>query len=327
MKADEIQKEFRMVAARKLALTTERSYRAWITKYLSFLVTPEARACSSSERKMEVFLSNMAREDYSRISQHQAFNALLFLYRHVLKTDLGDVSALRAKRSPRERYCPTEAEVSAMLRQLRNPPRHNVRLAVALLYGCGLRVSEGCQLRIKDVDLDRLTLTVFEGKGDKDRRVRLPDSLVPALRKQIETAALLARHDAEEKQPVQLPGRLSVKYPAWRFQERWGFLFPSITPCRHPRTGEMVRWCMGEWVVQRAVKDAAEKAGVPGKVTPHCLRHAYCTHLLDRGINMRRVSEAMGHSDIRTTAGYARKECLEVGSPLDNIIPLPRKTA
>jgi integrase/recombinase XerD len=69
----------------------------------------------------------------------------------------------------------------------------------------------------------------------------------------------------------------------------------------------------------RAVKKAAELAGVEGKVTPHCLRHSFCTHLLDGGQNIRRVQEAMGHTDVRTTAGYARRECLDMVSPLDRL--------
>lgn len=214
-----------------------------------------------------------------------------------------------------------------MLRELRNTSAYNIRLATGLLYGCGLRVSEVCQLRIKDVDLERGTVTVYEGKGDKDRKVRLPEMLIPALRKQVERATVRARQDSEDGQPVQLPGRLSIKYPAWQFQDRWGFLFPSISPCKHPRTGVLVRWCIGPEIIQRAVKAAAERANVAGKVTPHCLRHAFCTHLLDSGESMRRVSEAMGHTDIRTTAGYARPECLDVRSPLDKVVQFPRKTA
>ncbi len=276
---------------------------------------------------MEIFLSDMARDDFSKISQNQAFNAILFLYRHVLRIEIGDVSALRCHRKSRERYTPTQTEVLAMFRELRNTAHYNVRLAAALLYGCGLRVTEGCQLRIKDIDIDRLKLTVYEGKGDKDRVVRLPETLLPALRRQIARATAVIELDIADGQPVQLPGRLDRKYPSWQFQTRWGFLFPSIGPARHPRTGKMVRWCIGPEIIQRAVKAAAERAGVAGKVTPHCLRHAYCTHLLDSGENIRRVSESMGHTDIRTTAGYARKECLDLTSPLDRIVQFPRKSA
>jgi site-specific recombinase XerD len=81
----------------------------------------------------------------------------------------------------------------------------------------------------------------------------------------------------------------------------------------------MVRWCMGPDVIQRSIKEAARKAKIPGKVTPHCLRHSFCSDLLDSGHNPRRVQEAMGHTDIRTTMGYARKECLGLPSPIERM--------
>lgn len=324
MKPSQILAEFDLVAARKLALTTEQSYRVWIRKYIDFLKTDEARGATESERKMEIFLSKMARDDYSSISQNQAFHALLFLYRHILKIDLKDINALRARKTSRARYTPTQEEIFSMLRHLKNTPAYNIRLAVSLLYACGLRVSEACHLRIKDLDLARKVLTVFEGKGDKDRTVRIPEILLPAIRKQIARATALAEIDIASHQPVQLPGRLDVKCPAWQFDTRWHFLFPSIAPCPHPRTRKIVRWCIGPDVIQRAVKRAAQAAGVAGKVTPHCLRHSFCSHLLDGGENIKRVAEAMGHTDIRTTAGYGRKDCEGMQSPLDRIIPFPR---
>lgn len=315
--------EFRLKSMPKLAYKTRQSYRTWIVKYLRFLDTPTARSIDVSERKFEVFLSAMADprlEAYSKVSQEQAFYAVLFLYKHVFGKELQGVDALRARKKSRERYCPTETEVFAMLRQLRNTPTYNIRLLVGLLAGCGLRVSEGCQLRIKDVDLARGTITVFEGKGDKDRQVTIPEILLPSLTKQIARATALAEIDIAERQPVQLPGRLAVSRPAWQFQARWHFLFPSPSPCAHPDTGKIVRWCIGPSIIQRAVKDAAERAGVEGKVTPHCLRHFFISELLDSGQSIKRVAEAAGHTDIRTTAGYARKDCLGIKSPLDNIL-------
>lgn len=318
--------DFTLVAARRLALTTEASYRTWIVKYLAFLDTPAARAIEKSERKFEVFLSGMAREDYSKVSQDQAFNAIIFLYRHVFKKELADVNALRCRKKSRERYTPSQSEILAMLHELRNTPTYNIRLAVSLLYGCGLRVSECCQIRIKDIDLADRSLSIYEGKGDKDRQVAIPEILVPGLEKQIARATALAALDIAERQPVQLPGRLDVKYPAWQFQARWHFLFPAPNTCEHPRTKKTVRWCIGTDAIQRAVKAAAERAGVEGKVTPHCLRHSFVTHLLDSGQSIKRVAEVVGHTDIRTTAGYARKECLGMASPLDSIIiPFPKQ--
>lgn len=322
MTEKEILNHFDLIARRRVALSTERSYRSWLVKYLRFLTTPAGRKPETSEAKMEVFLSRMAHDDYSAVSQNQAFNAILFFYRHVAKKEIGDVSALRCKRGPRERYVPTQAEISAMFAHLKNTPTYNVRLLAALLYACGLRVKSGCELRIKDFDFERMALTVREDKGDKDRQVAIPESLIPALRRQLARATKLAEIDVAALQPVQLPGRLAQKYPSYQFQVRWHFLFPSPNPCPHPRTGQLVRWRIGEDVIQRAIRRACHAAGIQGRVTPHCLRHSFCSDLLDAGHSMRRVQEAMGHSDIRTTAGYARKDCLSLPSPIDR---MPRR--
>ena len=327
MKRTEILSEFEQFASRKLAISSEQSYRVWIDHYLDFLASPASRKFDTSESKVEHFLSDMARGDYSRTSQNQAFNAILFLYRNVFKTELANIDAARCKTHVKERYVPTPDEIMAMFRHLHDTPLYRVRLLVALLYGCGLRVTEGCQLRVKDFDIPAMSLTVHDGKGMKDRQVRLPEVLIPAIEKQLARATALADIDIAEGQPVQLPGRLATKYPKNQFQARWHFLFPSPHPCAHPRTKQIVRWCIGPDVVQRAVRTAAEQSGVSGKVTPHCLRHAFCTHLLDSGKNIRRVQEAMGHNDVRTTAGYARKECLEMASPLDGIRPALPKTS
>lgn len=327
MKRTEVLAKFDLIARRRIALTTERSYRTWICKYLAFLGArkpAEVPEGETSEEKMEIFLSAMAHDDYSSVTQNQAFNALLFLYRHVLKIEVGDVSALRCPKRRKERYVPTQAEISTIFAHLRNTPVYNVRLHVALLYACGLRVQSTCELRMKDFDLERLVLTIHEDKGDKDRQVAIPEILVPAIRRQMARAAALAQMDIEAMQPVQLPGRLDIKYPGKQFETGWHFLFPSPVPCAHPRTGKMVRWCISPDVIQRAVKRAAQAGGIPGKVSPHCLRHSFCSDLLDAGHSARRVQEAMGHTDIRTTMGYARKECLSLPSPIDT---LRRRTA
>lgn len=325
MNYKETMEKFGRLAARKLALTTERSYRGWINSYLKFLRTPEAAKGATSEEKMERFLSDMARNDYSAVTQNQAFNAVLFLYRHVFGVQLKDVNALRCRRMARERYTPTQAEMMAILHHLKDTDQYRIRLAGGLMYACGLRVSEVCELRGKDFDLERMVVTVFEGKGGKDRVVRLPEILLPAIRRQLARARHLAELDIAERQPVQLPGRMDIKAPRLQFDAEWHFVFPSAVPCAHPRTGKRVRWCMSPDVLQRAVAKAKKAAGISARITPHCFRHAYCSHLLDRGENIKRVSEAMGHTDIRTTAGYGRKDCEGMRSPLDAgaVIPFP----
>lgn len=322
MNFTQAKEKFEMVAGRKLELTTQRSYWTWIAMYLRFLMTEEAKRHPTSEARIERFLSDMAREDYSWDSQNQAFNGILFFYRNVLRVELKDIDALRCKRKKSIRYTPTEQEMLAILHHLKNSTQYNIRLAGALMYSCGLRVSECCQLRVKDFDMERMVLTVHDGKGSKDRVVAISELLAPAIRKHL--ARALAEIDIAAGQPVQLPGRMDRKYRKLPFDPEWFFIFPSAEPCEHPRMGKIVRWCMSPDVMQRAFADARKRAGIKQRITPHCARHAFCSHLMDRGENIKRVAEAMGHVDIRTTAGYGRKDCEQMVSPLDRIVQFPR---
>jgi integrase len=236
---------------------------------------------------------------------------LIFFYREVLQTALGNINALRAKRPVTIREAPTEAETRALLEKVGNVHGYPTRLIVHLLYGCGLRVTEPCNLRIKDVDLSGQRLILRAAKGAKDRVVALPCSLYTGLRDQIEAARVTWKQDAAAGIPVVLPGLLARKYPASQFAWKWAWLFPSHTTCRHPRTGQTVRWRIHEANVQRAVR--ATGCGIK----PHQLRHAYATHCLNRGTNPRAIQQAMGHHSLETTMGYLHAESLSVRSPLD----------
>jgi len=106
-----------------------------------------------------------------------------------------------------------------------------------------------------------------------------------------------------------------VKYPEYKFAWQWAWVFPAHWPCKNPRTGERVRYRMHEANVQRAIREARRKIGV--MVLPHELRHAYATHSLDRGVNLKALQEAMGHAQIETTIGYCHADALSVPSPLE----------
>jgi integrase len=117
---------------------------------------------------------------------------------------------------------------------------------------------------------------------------------------------------------LEIPLQLGKKYPEYQFSWAWAWLFPAHNPCRHPRTGQIVRYRMHEANVQRAVKVARRKLGI--MVLPHELRHGYATHCLEHGANPRAIQEAMGHKSIETTMGYLHAESLSVRSPLDTVL-------
>ena len=231
---------------------------------------------------------------------------------------------VRAKRGERLPVVLSMPETVALLGAMSGTPR----LMAALIYGGGLRVSECCELRIKDLDFEAGRISVLGAKGGKDRMVAMPCSVMELLRGQLEFSRHIWQQDFRNQMPVKLPGNLARKAPDYRFAWPWAWVFPGHQPCRDPRTGEMVRWRMHEVNVQRAVRQARRALGI--MVLPHELRHGYATHALSAGANIKAVALAMGHTNIETTAGYCHAEACGIRSPLDtlacaeNILPMTR---
>jgi len=310
-------------ALRHLSINTEKSYTHWIARYGSFLKDPRLKPLST-EGKIEAFLTRLALTGLSASTQNQAFNALLFFYRDVLKRELGTVNSLRARRPATIRQCPTPADVHRLLAAVSDIYRYPTRLIVHLLYGCGLRVSEPLNLRIKDVDLKQARLYVYQSKGNKGRVVVFPKCLAEPIERQMVLAKAVAAHDHAKGIPVALPGLLAKKYPYAARSERWAWLFPSRTSCRDPRTGALVRWRCHENNVQRAVKEAARRCHLDG-LTPHYLRHAYATHALHGGAFVRDLQVVLGHNHLETTMLYLHTEAGRVASPLSDYVSIPNE--
>lgn len=259
----------------------------------------------------------------SAATQNQALAALLFLYRHVLDTELPWMDdVVRAKRSRRLPVVLGQAEVQALLSAI---PDGTHDLMARLLYGTGMRLLECLRLRIKDVDFGRNEICVRSGKGDKDRRVPLPLSLRERLLQQRQRALHMHQADlAAGWGSVGLPAALARKYPGAATEPGWQYLFPAGTLSRDPRSGRTGRHHLGEDVVQRAVKRARHRAGLIKPVTCHTLRHCFATHLIEAGHGIRTVQELLGHKDVRTTQIYTHVLGLGAGgllSPLDRLPP------
>ena len=301
------------------ALSTEDCYIFWLRRYMAAVRQMSLEL--PSEKKLEKFLTDLAlHHDVSASTQNQALNAVLYFYRVVLEQPIANVNALRATRPVHERYSPTVSETHSLLQTTPNQGGYPTNFIARLLYGCGLRVSEPLNLRIKDIDLERRRLCIRGAKGGNDRVVTLPLTLLPELRQQMQLARAVWQRDSHNRTPVMLPHRLAKKYPEFQFNWGWAWLFPAHNTCRDPRSGTIVRYRMHEVNVQRAVKHARRKLGI--SVLPHCLRHAYASHCLDRGTNPRAIQQAMGHKSLETTMGYLHAEALSVNSPLD-VLPTP----
>jgi len=316
MNATQVWSTFRDVMRMKhYAWTTEQCYKNWIERYIEWL-SKHSHDLATSELRMGAFLTMLAHQDCAAATQNQAFNAILFLYREVLKQKLDNIQSLRAKRPTLVRFCPSKADVLRVITDVKDLHGYPCRLVSKLLYGCGLRVTEPLNLRVRDVDLEHSRLIIRGAKGGKDRVVTVPCALMGEVVAQMKRARLIWESDAEHRLPVQLPGALERKYKNAPLALQWSWVFPSKTACRHPRTGETVRWRMHEANIQKAVKAAATALGLDGAVTPHCFRHAYCTHVLDDGARVGDVQVAMGHAQLSTTQGYNHAEASRVISPL-----------
>lgn len=306
-----------VIRLRHFAWSTEQAYCAWLKRYMRFLEDGHA-AGLASEAKAQAFLTQLAHQDVSASTQNQAFNALVFFYREVMGTPLGNVDALRANKPAQIRRAPDVAEVRAVLGAAKDVHGYPTRLIVNLIYGCGLRVTEPCNLRIQDVDLRGQRLVIKSAKGNKDRIVALPCSLFAGIRDQVDAARVTWKHDASNRTPVALPGQLARKYPQSQFAWKWAWLFPSHTTCHHPRSGIECRYRIHEANVQKCVRDACRLTGNDFK--PHELRHAYATHCLNGGQNPRAIQQAMGHNSLETTMGYLHAEAMSVRSPLETVL-------
>lgn len=303
------------IRRKHLARATERCYAHWLRRYMGYLA--EARPEGASERKIEAFLTMLARSGVAASTQDQAFNAVLFFYREVMGEELGEISSLRAKRPEQIRTAPSVDQVRAILAAVRDVGGYPTRLIVHMLYGLGLRVTEPLELRCKDVLIGESRIVVRGAKGAKDRTVSIPCSLTNQIRAQLEIARGVAEQDRLAGLPVALPGLLATKYPAQRFSPAWAWLFPAHASCWDERAGAQVRWRCHEVNVQRAVRAAARPLGV--WVTPHHLRHAYATHVMNAGANPRALQETLGHARLETTMGSCHAEALSVRSPLDAV--------
>jgi integron integrase len=310
-----------------LAYSTEDVYCGWIARYydhcqgLDPTMAPEAKA--------ESFLTYLAvQKNVAAMTQNQAFGAVLFLYKEVLRKPLGDVNALRAKKPKHERVSPSRQQVREFRTAVEDTEQTPARLIVDLLYGCGMRVSEPVELRIKDILWDEGVHGQFilrGAKGGKDRRVPIPRSCVEPLREQIERARRVWQWDRDNAPGVgvTLPYALAKKYPRAPVQWQWFWVFPAWKHCIDPRTQETVRFHILTDCIQRSVSKAAQKVGLDGFLTAHVLRHAYATHSRE---SLDALRELLGHSSLETTAGYLHPVVAKASNPLDDMVDAPDNT-
>lgn len=305
------------IKVRHYSRKTLKTYAHWSRQFQRFLKNKPP--CELSTEDVKEYLTFLAVKCHVAAStQNQAFNAILFLFRHALKRDFGELRGVpRAKKSLYVPMVLSRSEVDAILGQLSHP----FNLVISLLFGCGLRLFEGLQLRVRDFNFDAGLLTVH-GKGKKDRTVPLPQSIVPELKTQIEAVGRLHQQDLEGGyHGVFLDDASEKKFPnaPKEFIHQW--FFPQQSMTLVAETGERRRYHLHESQLQEALYHAVRRAKITKRVTAHTFRHSFATHLLQANYDIRIIQNLLGHASLKTTMIYTHcvpvRTIKEPRSPLD----------
>lgn len=298
------------IRVKHLAYKTEQTYVDWAERFIRFHKMTHPREMSTAH--VETFITQLAKSGVSASTQNQAIAAIKFMFREMTNVEIGDVQAIYGKR---EVHIPTVLsvdEVQAVMCRLKGV----YHIIGQLLYGGGLRLMECMRLRVKDIDFENRTITLRNTKSNRDRVTVLPTSAVEPLR--LHLAKVRAQHDQDLAHgfgSVEMPGLLAKKYPRAEYEWGWQYVFPASKLSRDPRSGIVRRHHLFETSVQKAVKSAALEAGIAKPVGPHTFRHSFATHLLQKGYDIRKIQELLGHKDVKTTMIYTH-----VGNPSAGIV-------
>lgn len=305
------------IRVKHYSLSTEHAYVRWVKRFILF--NNKTHPKDMGEVEIKKFLDYLAvKKHVSASTQNQALNAILFMYKEIIKKEIGWIKDVkRAKRKINLPVVLTPLEVKEVLANLNGP----TFLVVSLLYGSGLRLSEALRLRVKDIDFNYKQLSIRDGKGAKDRFTMLPEKIIPPLKKHLEQVEILHNKDLKKGYGASyLPAALADKYPNASKEFKWQYVFPSSRFVKNKKTGELFRHHIYASTIQRFVNSAAKKTGINKIITPHTFRHSFATHLLQSGYDIRTVQELLGHKSVKTTMIYTHvmnKGGMGVRSPLD----------
>ncbi len=295
---------------------TEESYTSWIKRFIIF--NNKIHPDNLGAEEIKNFINYLAVSRHvSSSTQNQALQGVLYLYKNVLKKEVGWIEDI--KHATRVKHLPvvfSKREVIKIFEHLEGIPK----LVVSLLYGGGLRLAEGLNLRVKDIDFDYKQIIVRDGKGEKDRHTILPMSIIADLKKHLNNIFKQHKRDlATGKGETILPYALKKKYPNAGKEFGWQYVFPADKFIKEKESGLVFRYHVHETTIQRTVKEAIKKSGVIKPGSPHTFRHSFATHLLENGSDIRTIQELLGHQSVKTTMIYTHvlNRGIGVKSPLD----------
>jgi integron integrase len=290
-----------VIRRKHYSIRTEQAYVDWIKRFIVY--HGKRHPSEMAEEQVAQFLTHLARDlNVAPSTQNQALSALLFLYKEVLKHEIGWLEKVeRAKKPPKLPVVLSRTEVKRVFAHLYGTPK----LMAGLLYGSGLRLMECVRLRVKDIDFELAQITVRDGKGGKDRRTMLPLNLTESLQRHL--VRIRAQHEQDLEDGfgrVHLPFAIGRKFPKAARDWKWQYVFPSSRLSLDSRSGKRQRHHIAEGILQSALKRAVDATGIVKRANCHSLRHSFATHLLARGYDIRTVQELLGHKDVSTTMIY-----------------------
>ena len=274
---------------------TEKTYINWIKRFILFHNKRHPKDMGAEEIK--VFINDLAtNKNVSGSTQNQALQSILFLYKNILTKDVGWIEEIKFVH--RKKHLPvvlTKDEILKIFEKL-----EGIALLISkLLYGSGMRLSECLRLRLKDVDTDLKTISVRDGKGEKDRITVLPEKLITEIKTQIRKVRNLYRRDLAQKRiEAPLPYALARKYPNAGKELAWQYLFPAKNTVYDTSTKKYLRVHLHPSTFQKEFKNAVRKSEIAKQATPHTLRHSFATQLLQNGYDIRTVQELLGHNSV-----------------------------
>jgi integron integrase len=305
---------------RHYAKRTIETYIIWITDFIHFHKCHHPAHMGDTE--VEAYLNHLVlNKDVAASTQSTALNALVFLYREIIKQPLNlNLNFAKSARPTKLPVVLTTEEIKVFFEKING----NHRLAISLLYGSGLRLMECVRLRVQDIDFDYKSVRICNGKDGKHTVVTLAEELIPSLRRQIILVQQYLCADClnPQFQGVWLPHRLRIKYAFANKDINWQYILPSRQLSIDPETKKLRRHHIDETSLQKAVNVAAKAANITKHVTPHTLRHSFATHLLQSGADIRTMQDQLGHADLRTTQIYThilQRRGNSVLSPLSKI--------
>jgi integrase/recombinase XerD len=252
---------------RGLSEETQEAYVRAVRQLAEHYGKSPQRISDEELRQYFLHLTNVKQLSSSTIKV--ALYGIKFLFQHTLRKEWPTLDLVRPRREKKLPVVLSVAEVQRVLGIIRRP---RYRVCLSTIYACGLRLSEGVHLQVRDIDSDRMMVHVRKGKGAKDRYVPLP----------VPTLEMLRRYWCTHR------------HPEW--------LFPAPTKSGVPLSTATKPMSIDG--VQRAFKAALQESGIQKKATVHTLRHSYATHLLEAGVNLRIIQAYLGHSSPKTTAIY-----------------------